>query len=84
MYLSVIFYEILKVVINFFYYFCRFVKHLKYFVDFINNSAHLRCDYTTKKKIYFDDHISGGLKYWRCPWCEDHLPFKQRGRHTVF
>ena len=50
----------------------------------MNNFVSLRCDYTTKRKIYFDDHASGGFKYWPCLWCDDHIPLKQRVRQVIF
>ena len=49
----------------------------------MNNFVSLRCDYTTKRKIYFDDHASGGFKYWPCLWCDDHIPLKQRVRQVM-
>ena len=44
------------------------------------NSSLLRCDYTAKKKIYFEDHMSGGLKFVKCPWCDAHFKHTAKGK----
>eukprot|EP00088_Acartia_fossae_P019786 TRINITY_DN2156_c0_g2_i1.p1 TRINITY_DN2156_c0_g2~~TRINITY_DN2156_c0_g2_i1.p1 ORF type:complete len:666 (-),score=76.07 TRINITY_DN2156_c0_g2_i1:126-1859(-) len=31
-----------------------------------------RCSYTTKNKVYFDDHVSGEYNYIKCHWCDYH------------
>ncbi len=31
-----------------------------------------RCDYTTNRADCFKDHITGGLKFKKCPWCDHH------------
>eukprot|EP00088_Acartia_fossae_P023320 TRINITY_DN2436_c0_g1_i10.p1 TRINITY_DN2436_c0_g1~~TRINITY_DN2436_c0_g1_i10.p1 ORF type:complete len:616 (-),score=97.87 TRINITY_DN2436_c0_g1_i10:160-2007(-) len=31
------------------------------------------CKYTTNNRTYHQDHISGGLKYRKCPWCPLHM-----------
>eukprot|EP00088_Acartia_fossae_P019798 TRINITY_DN2156_c2_g1_i10.p1 TRINITY_DN2156_c2_g1~~TRINITY_DN2156_c2_g1_i10.p1 ORF type:complete len:497 (-),score=68.83 TRINITY_DN2156_c2_g1_i10:156-1595(-) len=32
-----------------------------------------RCSYTTKNKVYFDDHVNGIYKFTKCPWCDRHF-----------
>ena len=31
-----------------------------------------RCDYSTNRADCFQDHITGGLKFKKCPWCDHH------------
>ena len=42
-----------------------------------------RCSYTTSKKIYYQDHVTGSLKYRKCPWCSVHvgMGIKMISRH---
>ena len=42
-----------------------------------------RCSYVTTKKIYYQDHITGSLKYRKCPWCSVHvgMGIKMISRH---
>ena len=46
-----------------------------------------RCDYVAKKRAYLEDHMSGGRKFTKCPWCELHFRIThgkgKLGRHLT-
>ena len=46
-----------------------------------------RCDYIAKKRVYLEDHMSGGRKFTKCPWCELHFKIThgkgKLGRHLT-
>jgi len=35
-----------------------------------------KCDYSTNNHNYLNDHVTGGFRFQKCPWCEFHVPAK--------
>ena len=32
-----------------------------------------KCDYVSKNKLYYTDHLEGSFKFRKCPWCDAHI-----------
>jgi len=35
-----------------------------------------KCDYATNNQNYLNDHVTGGFRFQKCPWCEFHVTAK--------